>query len=195
MARFIVLKGNPNSGKTYTMWMVYHMLSCLSKDAKVKHEFKLGEESWHSFYEPNPIAFNDCNATDFMAKLNINGQKIGMISEGDEVKPLENKINELMNNKDIVRNRKKIVAAIGNAKIYMDIQKEFGSFSNYIWKFTNGNIIKNHDNQVKTTSQLSDRISKDLYQRGMRFVGSTIIYSYLQAIGVIDDHEIDCLKY
>ena len=96
MARFIVLKGNPNSGKTYTMWMVYHMLSCLSKDAKVKHEFKLGEDSWRSFYEPNPIAFNDCNATDFMAKLNINGQKIGMISEGDEVKPLENKINELL---------------------------------------------------------------------------------------------------
>ena len=96
MARFIVLKGNPNSGKTYTMWMVYHMLSCLLKDTKVKHEFKLGEGSWYSFYEPNPIAFNDRNATDFMAKLNIHGQKIGIISEGDEVKPLENKINELL---------------------------------------------------------------------------------------------------
>lgn len=105
------------------------------------------------------------------------------------------KINELMNNKGIIRNKLKIKAAISNAKIFLFIQKEFGSFSNYIWKFTNGKIIKNRDDQLKTTSSLSDQVSKDLRNRGMKFVGSTIIYSYLQAIGVINDHELNCDLY
>ena len=107
----------------------------------------------------------------------------------------EFKINELMNNKNIIRNRRKIEASIINAKIFIQIQKEYGSFSNYIWKFSDNKIIKNIDNQFKTTSTLSDSISKDLRKRGMKFVGSTIIYSYLQAIGIINDHEIDCFKY
>lgn len=107
----------------------------------------------------------------------------------------ENKVNELLNNKNIIRNRLKINAAINNAKVFIKIRKEYGSFSNYIWNFTNGNVIKNKDDVFYTTSTLSDEISDDLKKRGMKFVGSTIIYSYLQAIGIIDDHELNCDKY
>lgn len=101
----------------------------------------------------------------------------------------EKKIEELKNNKDIIRNRLKINAAINNAKIYKDIIKEYGKFSNYIWGFSDGQIIYEYD---KTTSELSDTISKDLKNRGMKFVGSTIIYSYLQAVGIINSHEEEC---
>lgn len=107
----------------------------------------------------------------------------------------ESKIQELLNNKDIVRNKLKINAAINNAKVFMEIQKEYQSFDKYIWSFTNNQIIKNKTNNINTTSELSDIISNDLQKRGMKFVGSTIIYSYLQAIGIIDDHELDCYCY
>ena len=103
------------------------------------------------------------------------------------------KINELMNNSDIIRNRAKIDAAIENAKIFIQIQKEFGSFSNYIWSFTNNKVVKYSG--IHTQSALSDTISKDLKHRGMKRMGSITIYSYLQAIGVINDHEPDCFKY
>ena len=105
------------------------------------------------------------------------------------------KINELLNNQNIIRNKLKVNAAITNAKVFIGIQKEFSSFNKYIWSFTNGKVIKNMDDNIKTTSELSDKISKDLKNRGMKFVGSTIIYSYLQAIGVIDDHELNCDFY
>ena len=104
----------------------------------------------------------------------------------------QKKIDELLNNKDIIRNKLKINSTINNSKIFIEIQKEFGSFSNYIWHFTNNKIIKNTDNIIRTTSPLSDEISKDLVNRGMKFVGSTIIYSYIQAIGIINDHEKNC---
>lgn len=107
----------------------------------------------------------------------------------------DKKISELKENKEIIRNTLKIKAAITNAKIFMKIQKEYGSFCKYIWHFTNGEIMKNVDDQFKTTSELSDRISKDLKLRGMKFVGSTIIYSYLEAIGIINDHETSCDFY
>lgn len=107
----------------------------------------------------------------------------------------DDKINELLQNKNIVRNRLKIKATIENAKVFIKIQKEYGSFSNYIWKFTNNQVIKNKDNLIKTNSPLSDKISRDLKERGMKFVGTTIIYSYLQAIGIIDDHELECDWY
>ena len=103
----------------------------------------------------------------------------------------ESKINELLNNKNIIRNKLKIKATITNSKIFMDIQKEFGSFSNYIWSFTNNKII-DHKGEVITSNELSDTISKDLKKRGMKFVGTTIIYSYLQAIGIVNDHDLDC---
>ena len=105
------------------------------------------------------------------------------------------KIEELMNNPDIIRSRNKIEAAINNAKIFIVIQKEFGSFSDYIWHFTGGKCIKNQDNNLKVSSPLSDEVSKDLKTRGMKYVGTVIIYSYLQAIGVINDHEIGCFLH
>ena len=105
------------------------------------------------------------------------------------------KITELLNNQNIIRNKLKVNAAITNAKVFIEIQKEFGSFDKYIWGFTNGKVIKNMDDNLKTTSKLSDEISKDLKKRGMKFVGSTIIYSYLQAIGIINDHELNCDFY
>jgi len=101
------------------------------------------------------------------------------------------KIIELMNNRNIIRNKLKIKATINNSKIFMDIQKEFGSFSNYIWGFTNNKII-DHKGEVITSNDLSDTISKDLKKRGMKFVGTTIIYSYLQAIGIVNDHDLTC---
>lgn len=104
----------------------------------------------------------------------------------------DEKIQELLSDKGIIRNRLKIKAAISNAKIFMNIQNEFGSFAEYIRSFTSGKTIVNRDGIIRATSPLSDMISRDLKKRGMKFVGSTIIYSYLQAIGVIDDHEPQC---
>lgn len=107
----------------------------------------------------------------------------------------EAKISELMNNADIIRSKNKIESAISNAKVFIEIQKKFGSFSNYIWKFTGGKVIKNKDDNMKVSSPLSDTVSKDLKKRGMKYVGTIIIYSYLQAIGVINDHETGCFCY
>ena len=107
----------------------------------------------------------------------------------------ETKVNELLQNKDIIRSRGKINAAINNAKIFIEIQNEFGSFSNYIWGFTNNKIIKNKTGKLIISTPLSDKISKDLKKRGMKYVGTVIIYSYLQAIGIVDVHEKDCFKY
>ena len=99
------------------------------------------------------------------------------------------KIEELSNNKNIIRNKLKIKASVENAKVFMDIEKEYGSFKNYLLKFFKEYPVKEVG---KTTSSISDELSKDLYKRGMRFVGSTIIYSYLQAIGLINSHDYDC---
>lgn len=104
------------------------------------------------------------------------------------------KINKMLQNPEIIRSRQKIEAAINNAKIFIKIQEEFGSFSNYIWKFTEGNVIKNNSGEVFASTPLSDKVSKDLKKRGMKYVGSVIIYSYLQAIGVVNDHDLDCFK-
>lgn len=101
----------------------------------------------------------------------------------------EEKLLELQNNPGIIRNKLKIKAAVKNALIFREIQKEYGSFSEYLWKWTEGQVIYEND---KTTSELSDAISADLKKRGMTFVGSTIIYSYLQAVGVIYSHEPGC---
>lgn len=107
----------------------------------------------------------------------------------------DEKIRELQNNANIIRNKLKINAAINNAKVFMSIQKEYESFSNYIWSYTDKKVIYNKTGEVLASSPLSDSISKDLKNRGMKFVGTTIIYSYLQAIGVINDHEKECSLY
>ena len=107
----------------------------------------------------------------------------------------ETKLNELLQNQGIIRNRLKINSTVTNARAFMKIQEEFGSFAKYIWKFTDNKRIINkwkELSEVPATSELSDKISKDLKKRGFKFVGSTIIYSFLQAIGIIDDHLISC---
>lgn len=104
----------------------------------------------------------------------------------------DKKIQELLKNEKIIRNKLKINSAINNSKIFREIQKEYGTFNNYLITFTNNKIIYEAD---KTSSELSDKISEDLKKRGMKFVGTTIIYSYLQAIGAINSHEEDCFMY
>jgi len=102
------------------------------------------------------------------------------------------KINELYENKGIVRNKLKINASVSNARIFRDIASEFGSFDNYLKNFTGGKVLYETD---KTTNPLSDSISADIKKRGMKFVGSTIIYSFLQAVGIIYSHDKDCDLY
>ena len=104
----------------------------------------------------------------------------------------DKKIEALQENKGIIRNRRKIEASVRNAKVFMEIQKEYGSFAHYLKTFTNDVILYEFD---KTTNDLSDKLSSDLKKRGMNFVGSTIIYSFLQAIGIINSHEPGCFLY
>ena len=104
----------------------------------------------------------------------------------------DNKVQKLLQNEKIIRNKLKIKASVNNAKIFKGIQKEYGTFYNYLSNFTENKIIYELD---KTTNQLSDNLSKDLQKRGLKFVGSTIIYSYLQAIGVIYSHDKECFMY
>lgn len=101
----------------------------------------------------------------------------------------EEKMEELRQNPGIIRNRLKIRAAVGNARVFREIQKEYGSFSSYLWHWTEGKIVCEKD---AVSSPLSDAISKDLQKRGMKFVGTVIIYAYLQAVGVIWSHEDGC---
>jgi len=110
----------------------------------------------------------------------------------------ETKYEELMQNAGIVRNRLKIRAIINNAACVLRIQKEFGSFSAYIWSFTKGKTVKNswkNCEDIPASTPLSDAISKDMKKRGFRFVGTTIIYAFLQAVGVVNDHLINCFCY
>ena len=106
----------------------------------------------------------------------------------------EHKIAKLLSDEKIIRNKLKIKAAIQNAIAFMKIQKEFGSFDKYLWNFTGGEVVR-ESFEIRTTSPLSDEISKDLKKRGMNFVGSTIIYSYLQACGIINAHSKECDFY
>ncbi len=107
----------------------------------------------------------------------------------------EKKIEELKNNPEIIRNRLKIESSVNNAQRFLEVQEEFGSFYNYLWSFVDGKQIVNHwenQSEVPASTPLSDKISKDLKKRGFRFVGTTIVYSYLQAVGVVDDHIVSC---
>ena len=106
----------------------------------------------------------------------------------------EDKIEELLQNPGIIRNRRKITASINNTRIYKAITDEFGSFKDYLRSFTDGKVIQEPDVSI-TTSSLSDAISADLKKRGMTFVGSTTIYAFLQAVGIINAHSEDCFCY
>lgn len=104
----------------------------------------------------------------------------------------ENKIRSLLEDAGIVRCRRKIEGAIQNARCFLDIQKEFGSFAAYLYGFSDGKVIHNLTGQVLTTSPVSDALSKDLRKRGMKYMGSVTVYSYLQAVGMVNDHEPWC---
>jgi len=110
----------------------------------------------------------------------------------------EAKVNELLANAGIIRNRKKIESSINNAIKFLEVQQEFGSFDNYIWKFVNYKPIINSWKvlaEIPAKTELSDEISKDLKKRGFSFVGSTIIYAHIQAIGLVNDHLVSCFRY
>lgn len=110
----------------------------------------------------------------------------------------EQKQEELKQNPGIIRNKLKIASAVTNARLFLDIQAEHGSFASYIWQFVEGKPIQNHwENleQVPATSSESDAMSKDLKKRGFKFVGSTICYAFMQATGMVNDHTIDCFCY
>lgn len=107
----------------------------------------------------------------------------------------DEKIGELLSNAGIIRNRLKVLATINNAQKFLEVQKEFGSFSKYIWAFVDGKPIVNHPktlSEVPATTEISDALSKDLKKRGFKFLGSTVIYAYMQATGMVDDHLVDC---
>jgi DNA-3-methyladenine glycosylase I len=110
----------------------------------------------------------------------------------------ETKIESLLQNPAIIRNKLKIHATINNAKIILEIQKEYGSFDSYIWSFVGGKPIKNHwerASEVPANTPLSDAMSKAMKQRGFHFVGTTICYAYMQAVGMVNDHLSSCFRY
>lgn len=110
----------------------------------------------------------------------------------------QDKINDLLQNTGIIRNKLKVNATVSNAQSFIKIQKEFGSFSSYIWGFIDKKRTKNRIVNYKNTpanTLLSDLISKDLKKRGFKFVGSTVVYAYMQATGMVNDHEINCFRY
>jgi len=105
---------------------------------------------------------------------------------------------ELLQNAGIIRNKLKVKATVTNAQLFMDIQEEFGSFSKYVWAFVDGKTIKNKVKNYKdapANTPLSDALSKDLKKRGFKFVGSTVMYAFMQAVGMVNDHEVDCFRY
>lgn len=119
----------------------------------------------------------------------FNPYQIGRMSEQD--------VERMLTNPGLIRNRLKLRAAIQNAKVFVSIQKEFGSFDAFIWSFTDGKVLDHHPktlSDLKASSALSDAVSKALKKRGMSFVGTTIIHAHLQAIGVINDHLEGCIK-
>ena len=123
---------------------------------------------------------------------------VSRLLSGSATKINQYKYEELLANDGIIRNKLKIQSAIANANAVLQVKQEWGSFSNYIWHFVNGVPIKNHWKSAEylpTTSLISDELSKDLKKRGFKFVGSTICYAFMQAVGMVNDHTADCFCY
>lgn len=121
------------------------------------------------------------------AFLHFDVKKVSRLTQKD--------VTRLMKDEGIIRNKLKIESTISNAKAFLEVQKEFGSFDKYIWSFVDGKPIKRNHKTLPATSPESDRMSKDLKKRGFRFVGSTICYAFMQACGLVDDHDKTCFKY
>ncbi|OHE77761.1 MAG: DNA-3-methyladenine glycosylase [Verrucomicrobia bacterium RIFCSPHIGHO2_12_FULL_41_10] len=116
-----------------------------------------------------------------------------LISKYDEAK-----VNLLLSNPGIIRNKLKVRAIISNAKAFLEVKKEWGDFSKYLWHFVGGSPLQNHwesFKQLPTTTPISDAMSKDLKKRGFKFIGSTICYAFMQAVGMVNDHTMDCYRY
>ena len=110
----------------------------------------------------------------------------------------EDKIADLLNNPGIIRNRLKVRSSVANAQAYLDLQEECGSFDTYLWDFVGGKPVRNvwtGDGQVPAKTELSDKVSADLKRRGFKFVGSTIIYAFIQSAGLVNDHLVSCFRY
>ena len=108
----------------------------------------------------------------------------------------ERKIEALLNNDGIIRNRLKINSAVTNAQSFLEVKKEFGSFDEFVWRFVNGKPLKRKPGEpIVARTELSDALSKDLLKRGFKFVGSTICYSFMQAVGMVNDHDSTCFRY
>ena len=122
---------------------------------------------------------------------NFDARKVARFSKADVVR--------LMNDAGIIRNRLKIAGAVTNAKCFLEVQQEHGSFDRYIWRFTGNRTVRHPKDltrkTMKATSPESDALSKDLKQRGFKFVGSTVCYAHMQATGMVDDHVVGCFKY
>jgi len=124
------------------------------------------------------------------AYKNFDPKKIAKFTDRD--------IKRLLNDSGIIRNRLKVAASISNAKCFLEVQKEFGTFSKYIWGFVDGKPIDNRlkkQSDIPATSDISDKLSKDLKKRGFKFVGSTIIYAHMQATGMVNDHVTTCFRH
>lgn len=124
------------------------------------------------------------------AFANFDAEKIARFSS--------RKVESLLRNPAIIRNRRKVEAAVNNAKAFLILQESLGSFSDYIWGFVDGEPVQNawrRDSQIPATSAVSDTLSKDLKKRGFKFVGSTIVYAHMQATGLVNDHLVSCFRY
>lgn len=121
------------------------------------------------------------------AFLNFDVKKVSKLTSKD--------VTRLMKDEGIIRNRLKIESTISNAKAFIEVQKEFGSFDKYIWSFVDGKPLRRNHKSLPASTPESDKMSKDLKKRGFRFVGSTICYAFMQACGLVDDHEKSCFRY
>ena len=129
----------------------------------------------------------------YLSSKSIDGFDVNKVSRYSE-----KKIAKLLQDEGIIRNRLKINSAVGNASAFLAVQKEFGSFDRYIWDFVGGKPIVNKTkgmSEILAKTEISDAISKDLKKRGFNFVGSTIMYAFMQATGMVNDHLVDCFRY
>ncbi|EDU38511.1 MULTISPECIES: DNA-3-methyladenine glycosylase I [Clostridium] len=174
---------------------------------KNEAEKKYHDEEWGIPVHDDRVLFEFLVLEYMQAGLSwdtILSKRENMSKAFDQFNPLiianysESKIEELMQNKGIIRNKLKLKALPVNAKIFLEIQREFGSFSNYLWRYVDDKPIINQwkkSEDVPSNTKLSDIISKDLKRRGFKFVGTTVIYAFLQAAGVVNDHLIYCHKH